>query len=878
MTNPVLRIVLIALALWGLPLSAHADQPAIKISITEAGIYSVSSNALQTAGWDLSQTNFQNIRVTDRGVEIPAHIEIGDFNFETGTADFSVIFYATGITRSDPEFVFTNQHSYWLTEGESAGLRMETSTIPAEGLTTPSSFVTTLRLEENFRYSLTIFPSGNPDRWFWHELPNPLADPQEIHPVFETYTFSVDHLDTTQPVTVRASLQGKSALGHHTLITLNDCVVDDVQWSGQSEQVHEAQADGTCLLEGSNTLVLESRGDFEAGSNGDIIDSLFSNWFELEYARSYTTTQDFLEFTGPAGPDSYTIQVNGFIVDGENVEVYDITDPLDVKQVPGTTTGDTVALLDTAGADEQKTYLALLPAQRKTPDTIAADSPSDLKEGLHGADYLIITHETFSENIQPLAEHREAQGLRVEVVEITDIYDEFNHGMTHPGAIKDFLTHAYDHWTAPAPLYVLLVGDASTDPKNYITSGTESFIPPLWVNVLSLETPSDQQFVMLKGDDPLPEMFIGRFPVRSATQVNTLVRKILNYENSPPFNATDSRFFFLADVQPDPLGAGNFHDSSNGLYNTVIESGQSAVVLYTTQGVDNTDTVTDQLDEGPAMVTYTGHGTAHQWSLQDTLSVVSPRNDVQALLNGDRQPLIMALSCLNNYFVFPNTAENSTSLGEEFVLANGRGSIAFWSGSGLGYSSEHEVMAEAFYEKLLSGELASEEAKVILGSLTATAIMPVSEGQISEDLVNQLILLGDPALHLSLPWLAGVTGGGGDPFSGTPAGSGCFIATAAYGSPLEPQVELLREFRDRFLTTHAPGRVLTKLYYTISPPMAEWIAHHDTARTAVQIGLLPLLGTAYFLLRTALWVKILGALGLLAPLAWRLRNRRRTHV
>ncbi len=76
--------------------------------------------------------------------------------------------------------------------------------------------------------------------------------------------------------------------------------------------------------------------------------------------------------------------------------------------------------------------------------------------------------------------------------------------------------------------------------------------------------------------------------------------------------------------------------------------------------------------------------------------------------------------------------------------------------------------------------------------------------------------------------------------SGGSGGGGCFIATAAYGSYLEPEVELLRDFRDRVLLKNALGRAFVKLYYATSPPVARFIAKHDTLRAIVRIMLTPL--------------------------------------
>jgi hypothetical protein len=104
---------------------------------------------------------------------------------------------------------------------------------------------------------------------------------------------------------------------------------------------------------------------------------------------------------------------------------------------------------------------------------------------------------------------------------------------------------------------------------------------------------------------------------------------------------------------------------------------------------------------------------------------------------------------------------------------------------------------------------------------------------------------------------------------------GCFIATAAYGSPLAPQVHVLRTFREHYLRPHALGRIVIRVYETVSPPVAEVIRSSNPLRGVVRAVLWPVVGLAWMTVNGPWWaLLLLGA----ATMGWRILARRRGAV
>ena len=115
-----------------------------------------------------------------------------------------------------------------------------------------------------------------------------------------------------------------------------------------------------------------------------------------------------------------------------------------------------------------------------------------------------------------------------------------------------------------------------------------------------------------------------------------------------------------------------------------------------------------------------------------------------------------------------------------------------------------------------------------------------TDGLESENSVELSKAASDPETSEPTPPSTSVSDSGG--------GGGCFIATAAFGSVMEPQVVSLRQFRDRFLLTNAPGKIFVNLYYTYSPPFAKFISAHESLKKIGRWSLLLIICMSWMLL------------------------------
>jgi serine protease len=139
-------------------------------------------------------------------------------------------------------------------------------------------------------------------------------------------------------------------------------------------------------------------------------------------------------------------------------------------------------------------------------------------------------------------------------------------------------------------------------------------------------------------------------------------------------------------------------------------------------------------------------------------------------------------------------------------------------------------------------DMAPTSVTIPVGNATATVtITPIDDSIAEGNETVVLSLTGDPSYIVGSASDATITIIDNDVRSKL-SGGGCFIATAAFGTPMAQDVRYLRAFRDEYLQTNDAGRWFVKQYYKYSPPLADYLRQHDDLRAVVRAGLSPLVG------------------------------------
>lgn len=744
-----------------------------RIPVDQDGIYKLRYNELFEAGIDVFNLDPTTFRLTNQGDEVAIYVYNSDGNAHTFSPGEYVLFYGQKFTgermaarfsadddlwlhfttqRPDGAYTtwqpqmnaamlekYTDENIYWLSYGENPGVRMALIDGTPGEATIPAAFTETVRAEQSRVWKTTLFTSE--DTWFWEKI---VASGSVIRSY--TTTLIAPVIDSTlanlRGEVVSEAYNDLANPDHHLTVYFNDAnhslPLVDATWDGKSRYYFETTLPQSSLVSGTNQL------DLQMSSTAAVpVDTVYFDWFEVEFQRQFQVVNNQITFSSEQIGD-LKYQVDGFST--WDLAVLDITQPLAPSMFNGWeySTG----MLTFQNYQSALTRYFLAAPQDVTSERIQAYTPADLSIP---ADYLIVTHADFLSGAQALADFHSAQGLTTRVIDVADLYNQFNDGIYNPIAIKRYLQYAFSTWSVP-PSYVVLIGDGHWNFKGYPGyDNPANYMPPYlaWVDPWQGEVDSANLLATVVGNDPLPDVAIGRIPVNSMQELNRVIQKTLSYSQAPA-DDWHRRITFAADNTPDP--AGDFVALTEAFIAEYIPLGWTVNRVY----LDNfecsatppydcpqaTDALIQLLNEkGTLLLNYSGHAGINFWASEQLMG----NTDISSLSNGTHLPIILSLDCLDGYWSHPNLAVMSKSgpgLIEEIVRADQRGAVAAFSPTGLGVSTGHDVLQRGFYASLL------QDGEWRLGPATIAAKVALYATHSNFDLIHTFTVFGDPALEI----------------------------------------------------------------------------------------------------------------------------------
>jgi hypothetical protein len=697
-----------------------------RVNIANDGWHKITTSDLRAAGANTSQIDVPSLKMFGKGVEVPILVR----------PDTTIEFYAVH-NYGDSTYIdtFTDTSAYFLTWGGTPGLRFSPALQP--GGTVGANVVSakvTRHLEQNNGYfygvgdaevsNNDVMPGegwawGNPSEWFY---PTTTRE----------FPFAVDSIDIAGVLMarIRARTFGTTGVNnpgpdHDARFWLNDSLVGEIFFEARTEGRLDTLFSASWLRDSSKLRVTS----VPTQTNPN---QFYLDWFEIDYQRFLRARNNQLYFTseGPTGPNPTQFTVVGF--SNPQIDVLDLTTRRTITG--GNVTGDStngyaIQFKDTSST--AKNYFVVAAGGQMSVGPLSRKVFTDIRVNTQGADYIIITHRTFLVAAQRLAAHRQTVNqVRTRVIDVQDIYDEFNYGVMNGTKLKDFLRYAYLNWQAPAPTYLLLFGDASWDFHKYLSTSTQTnFVPGYGVPT------GDNWFACFNPDTNfIPSMLIGRIPSRDSIQAQRTVDKTIGYDGYT-LGDWNKKYMFVAGL--------NFNSEST--INSYVTPPPLAGIPYrvykTTPAVidgEHKQEMRDLVRDGLVFINFLGHSGGRIWEVD-----IGDPNTLENT-NG-RLPFLVSVSCNVGAYAEPA----NPLLAEDFMLADNCGAIASWASSTEGWAGAGVSLVNFFLTGVRIDSIRE------LGSLTNTARVRLWQTYGNYYIYIASVkcnpLLGDPLARLAIP-------------------------------------------------------------------------------------------------------------------------------
>lgn len=744
-----------------------------KISVSKTGFYKVDHTFLTKMG--ISGINSSDIRLFGKGGKmlpeknstenIKGLTETAIQVFDGGDGSFDAgdyfIFYAQGPVSWEevagvPGLIgnknyYIDKGYYFLNFDGGAGKRVETqASVPISNISVNS--YTGLAFHEEDWSNPQLFGKN----WWGEEFSN-APGKQASHSI------NVNLGNTFDSALINIHLVNTAQAEANFSVTMNGQYLGDVSIGPTNNYEYAPRALGELL-----TARLPVNGTANFNINYSSTSSDGSGW--LDYISVNTRKPLAMEANSIIFTDLNSVaagNVAQYTLSGANgnTQVWDVTDPHNPVRMKGSLNGSNYEFVQDASS--MRWYAAVNNSTSlDVPEYVGAVANQNLY-GSPQMDYLIITYPDFKPAAERLADFHRKSGMRVIVATTTQVYNEFSSGGQDIGAIRDFARMFYQRAgmsVAEMPKYMLLLGDASYDYKDRVSSNT-NFVPTFEAeesfNYLSSFS-TDDYYGFLDDNEAIErydipntlDIGVGRIPAKSLTEANQVIDKILYYKSPATLGDWRLNTIYVADNED---GAGAHMSDAENINNIVQDNSsihnatkvyEDAIQMISTPGgaraPEANKAINDGIFKGAFLVNYTGHGNTQVLSHERILT----KDDYNKWRNLDALPFMVTATCDFGQFDQPSFV----SAGEELALKANGGVIAT-------LTTTHLVYAQA--NALLNTEFISAQFQHVGGKWnTFGDAMRIGKNvtyTVDFSNVNTIVnfrkfaLLGDPALVPNFP-------------------------------------------------------------------------------------------------------------------------------
>jgi len=345
------------------------------------------------------------------------------------------------------------------------------------------------------------------------------------------------------------------------------------------------------------------------------------------------------------------------------------------------------------GSGQAAQYYVAAQSGLHTPVLDALPIEQDITSGQ--AAYLIISHPDFvgadgNNLLEDLAAELTSEMGSAKVVDVEAIYAQFGYHLFDPASIKEYIRHAV---TNMGTKYVVLVGGDIYDYRNFENDEATSFIPSIYAAAGNNITfaPVDAKYVDLNNDN-VPDLPIGRLPVRTTSQLEMLLNKRAAYLNRDYVGSA----LLVAD-EYDVAQQYDFSDDADSIEAEYLQGFDTDKVYVDSLGVlESRNHLTQRINLGVTLTAFFGHSSTNQWSFNGLLT--GP--DAAGLDNVGRPTVVTQWGCWNAYYVSPN----EDSMGHRFMMEGEQGAVAVMGASTLTNANNERKLARLVFARLANGE------------------------------------------------------------------------------------------------------------------------------------------------------------------------------